>query len=103
MARAGSAETTRIRGPRGARRQGANATGSVASISGLQRSGATSPSAASRAANRLSFQGAGAATGRSASPVSVNPRDYEPKRKGARTQAGAFSRRTVASDEEGGQ
>lgn len=68
----------------------------MSNIGGLHRSGATSPNAAQRAANRLSFQGPPG--GRSASPA--NPRDYEPKRKGARTQAGAFARRAGASDAE---
>ncbi|KAI5124190.1 hypothetical protein M0805_005041 [Coniferiporia weirii] len=96
LSRSGSSETTRLRGPRGARNARAG-SGSVASaIAGLNRSGATSPSTPggiARANNRMSYQGPHSST-------PVNPHDYEPKRKGARAPAGAFSRRTVASDAE---
>ncbi|THH05265.1 hypothetical protein EW145_g4917, partial [Phellinidium pouzarii] len=103
LSRSGSSETSRLRGPRGARAR--QSSGSVASAgSSLSRSGATSPNSPSgiaRANNRMSYQGP-----RNGSPP-VNPQDYEPRKKGARTQAGNFSqsaaslsRRTVASDAE---
>ncbi|KAH8116279.1 hypothetical protein DFH11DRAFT_1828006 [Phellopilus nigrolimitatus] len=96
LARSGSAETSRLRGPRGARTANTRPqSGNVASmVAGMNRPDrASSPGGLARANNRLSYQNA-----RSASPV--NPQDYEPKRKGARTAAGNFSRRAMASDAE---
>jgi len=106
LSRSGSSETTRIRGPRGARTQRpqSSAGGMQSMTAGLRRAG--SPPApgvstvnaagglarTSASANRLSY------AGRSSSPV--NPQDYQPRGKRGRGHAGSFSRRTMASDAE---
>ncbi|EJD07412.1 uncharacterized protein FOMMEDRAFT_100626 [Fomitiporia mediterranea MF3/22] len=103
LTRSGSGEQ-RIRGPRGARSARRQSNSGVGGTSGLNRTGAVSPSGGGvgglhRAsnANRLSFTGRSSPSPRSGSP---NPQDYEPKRKGNRTSAGVFAKRGLGSDPE---
>lgn len=98
LTRSGSNEASRLRGPRtGLSRGPRPVSQSVASISANfnRMSGPNSPAtgrapspggASLHRANKSSLSGI-----RSGSPV--NPHDYEPKRRGGRAQAGAFSRK----------
>ncbi|KAL5513060.1 RGA8 [Sanghuangporus vaninii] len=99
LARSGSGESSRLRGPRGARTAGGrrpsgSSTASTGArntnnASSLHRSAAVSPprtSGLQRSANRLSYSGGS----RSGSPAPSSS-DYESRKKVNRTSAGAFS------------
>ncbi|TDL23780.1 hypothetical protein BD410DRAFT_856763 [Rickenella mellea] len=98
LSRSSSGEAARIRGPRsrGPRPQSASGGSNVQSLAaGFNRGPAQPATANTSMGARLNRANPGR-------PLSVaNPADYEPKKKGVgRVQAGAFSRRTMASDAE---
>ena len=99
LSRSSSGEASRLRGPRSTRGPRSQNTGSIGGAGSVASKVAMLNRSSSPAGTGLSRHSRVGSN--NASLGKINPKDYEPKKRGVgRTHASTFSRRTMASDAE---